>query len=454
MDQAHQQGQDILEQANQLQIDRKYDEAEKIYDQILAQNPDNPAVLVNMGTLYAKMGKIGLGISFLKRVADGDSVLAKQSDVLCNLAISYKYAGLYAECQKWFEKAIKRDPSAETLANYSALFVNVGLPDKCEQEAKKAIARDKQNALAHWNLSLAQLELGKWATAWDEHEWGFDALMRHDRKVGGRPRWDGTPGKTIVVYGEQGIGDEIMFSSMLPDLLKTNKVIFECHPRLLTLFQRSFPEIKCYGTRDQKEVGWHDAEEYDYQISIGSLGKFFRRSTDAFPGTPYLKAEGQKGAKFRVGISWTGGMKEGRVRVRSIPLPWWKSILSNDCDFISLQYTEAEAELKLMDDLGYSIKRNESVFAQDYYETAKLVQSCDLVISCCTSVIHLAGALGVPCWVMTPNKPAWRYGIKGPMVWYRSVRLYRQPPGDRDAWLPVVEKVGFDLSERLQQKAA
>jgi hypothetical protein len=155
---------------------------------------------------------------------------------------------------------------------------------------------------------------------------------------------------------------------------------------------------------------------------------------------------------MRVGISWTGGQKEGRIRTRSIPLPWWKSILDNPCEFISLQYTDAEAELRVMDGLGYDIKRCPEVFEHDYVETAKLVMSCDLVISCCTSVIHLAGALGVPCWVMAPNKPAWRYGVKGKMPWYRSVRLYRQPK-DND-WMPVIQRVGLDLSELLKEQQA
>ena len=69
------------------------------------------------------------------------------------------------------------------------------------------------------------------------------------------------------------------------------------------------------------------------------------------------------------------------------------------------------------------------------------------MISVCTSVVHLAGALGVPCWVMTPKRPAWRYQNSGGMPWYRSVRLYRQPEDNDNAWIPVVERVGFDLSE-------
>src|SRR3989304_671198 len=87
--------------------------------------------------------------------------------------------------------------------------------------------------------------------------------------------------------------------------------------------------------------------------------------------------------------------------------------------------------------------------ATDYYETARLVKSCDLVISICTSVIHLAGALGVPCWVMTPRWPAWRYQNTGPMPFYRSVRLYRSPDVVQEAWHPVIAKIAYDLEEKM-----
>ena len=136
---------------------------------------------------------------------------------------------------------------------------------------------------------------------------------------------------------------------------------------------------------------------------------------------------------------------------RSVPLSWWRSILDNrDVEFVSLQYTDCEAELELMEKQGYSIRQYPEIKADDYYETAKIVKSCDLVISICTSVIHLAGSLGVPCWVMVPNKPAWRYGVAGGMKWYRSVPLYRQ--NKDESWMPVVERVGSDLADLLSIK--
>ena len=440
---------ELFDQANALHESGRYAEAEQCYDLLLAQNPDNPGLLATVGTLNLRMGRYGLAISLLHRAAEK----LPQSDVLCNLAVGYKYSGQYDKAHEWFRKATEVDPTADALANYSALFVNVGTPEEAIKQAKRALDLDSQCAMAHWNTAIAQLELSMWETAWDEHEWGFKSKMRIDRKIANKPYWDGTPGKTVAVYGEQGLGDEIMFASMLPDMMRENKVIYESHPRLKTLFEKSFPGLEIHGTREQKEADWHNARDIDYQCSIGSLGRWYRRSKESFPGTAYLKAESAPmGNKFRVGISWTGGMKEGRVRTRSIPLSWWKTVLNNDCEFISLQYTDCADELAVLSSKGYDIAQFPEITDKDsdYYETAKLVRSCDLVISVCTSVIHLAGALGVPCWVMVPKRAAWRYGVAGPMRWYRSVRLYRQPNADQAAWVPVVQKVGLDLEDLLR----
>ena len=418
---------------------------------LLTQNHDNAGLLATMGTLYLQSGRYGLAIHFLHAALRASPT---QSEVLSNLGLAYKNSGQGEKCFKYLEQSCKHDPNAEALSNFAGLFTQSGTPDKAIELCSRAIKKNPELVIAHWNLALALMESGQWDRAWDEHEWGLKRVkntnvMRTDREIGNAPYWDGTPGKTVAVYGEQGIGDEIMFASMLPDLLKTNTVIFESHKRLKHLFERAFPGMPIYGTREDHAISWPFDHQIDYRISIGSLGKFYRRSKESFPGTPYLVAESApKGDKFRVGISWTGGQKAGRVRTRTVPLSWWKSILNNtECEFISLQYTECEEEIALMEKQGYSIKQFPEVKADDYYETAKLVKSCDLVISICTSVIHLAGALGVPCWVAVPSKPAWRYGVSGRMPWYKSVRLYRQT----DSWIPVVERIGSDLDALLSE---
>lgn len=446
----------IAKRAEVLNRAGDYAEAENLYDMLLTQNHDEPNLLATLGTLYLHDGRkrYGAAISFLERAA----LKIGSSDVYCNLAAAYKFAERHDKADHFFRKATDHPkPSATAFANYGACFVGVGNPDKAIEIAGKGIALDKDCAIAHWNMGMALLEKGDWERGWDECEWGLKSKMRIDRQLPNfdgsvLPYWDGSDGKRVIVYGEQGIGDEIMFASMLPEVIEKNTVIFECHKRLQKLFEHSFPGLVCIGSREETEVTWPLEYENDARISIGSLGKFYRRSRDKFPGTPYLKAEPlPKGEQFRIGISWTGGHKPGRVAVRSIPLSWWKPILDNhNCEFVSLQYTECAEDLKRMADQGYDIKvMDEYVKAEDYYETARLVASCDLVITCCTSVVHLAGALGVPCWVMVPSKPAWRYGIQGGCAWYRSVRLYRQPQGEGHAWTPVIDRIAYDLSEKI-----
>jgi hypothetical protein len=435
----------LLEEADRFNLAGNFEEAEKRYDQLLTQNHDQPWLLGTLGTLYLRSKRYGLALTLLHFAAEG---MKNSSEILCNLGLAYKYSGQHEKAVHWFEKAIERNPTAETLATCAGLHVNVGTPEKALEIVNQAIEKDPQYALAHWNKALALLEMGKWGEGWDENEWGFTAKMRIRRDLG-VPYWDGTNGKTIAVYGEQGLGDEIMFSSMLPDLCKENTVILECHTRLKNLFQKSFPEMVIYGNRESQTAAWVENHALDYAVSMGSLGKWFRRKKEDFPGTPYLKADPiEKGKKFRVGISWTGGLKPGRVAVRTIPLALWLPILNNDCEFVSLQYTDCHDEIDSVNRLGYDIKeRDDLVKAQDYYETARLVKSCDLVISCATSVYHLAGALGVRTWLLAPNKPAWREQVRGPIPWYRSVRVYRQPLGDKETWRAVTSKVGYDLSE-------
>lgn len=442
---------DVWEQACALHLSRDFPAAENLYDLLLTQNPDNAGLLATYGSLCVQTKRNGLAICLLEyAVKQG----LRQSDVLSNLGLAYKFSGQYDKALKIMEESIKTDPSGEALANYGAMFIEAGQDDKCKAICKRAIDLSPEHYLAHWNLSLTQLANGQWETAWDEHEWGLKpGGLRVDRALGGVDYWDGSHGKRVAVYGEQGMGDEIMFASMLPDVLKTNDVILECHTRLKTLFEKSFPGVTVYGTREDLEPAWAKTEKFDARIAIGSLGKFYRRSRDAFPGTPYLKADPlPKGDKFRIGISWTGGgAKAGRVQKRSVPLTWWKPILNvPDVEFVSLQYTQgAGSDLDIMEQLGYDINRmdNVAVDAEDYYETARLVASCDLIITVCTSVVHLAGALGVPCWVMTPKWPAWRYQNEGGMPWYRSVRLYRSPAAQQDAWHPVIDRIALDLED-------
>ena len=319
----------------------------------------------------ADISDLGLEIQSVPSSFVENIIESRISEIVSMVGLEIKNSGQGEKCHEYLALACEGNPTAEVLSNYAGIFTQTGNPEKAQELCERALAKNPEIAIAHWNLSLALLESGQWERAWDEHEWGLKksantSSMRVDRDIGKAPYWDGTPGKTVAVYGEQGIGDEIMFASMLPDLLKTNTVILECHKRLKHLFELNFPVIPIYGTREDSAISWPFDHEIDYRVSIGSLGKFFRRTKESFPGTPYLKAEpATKGKKFRVGISWTGGQKASRVMVRTVPLSWWKAILCNDCEFISLQYTDCAEEISIVEKQGYSIKQFPEIKSDD-----------------------------------------------------------------------------------------
>jgi hypothetical protein len=454
----------IVVDAERLHQEKKYKDAALLYDRVLAQNEHHPYIVNGLGQcLMHDSNSLGAALGLFHRAVDLFKKDGKVPfEVYMNLGLTYKWSGQHDKAIKYMQKAVDTEENASTLCNYGQLFVETDEDQRGRKALEKAVKLDPGLALAHWNLSLCLLANAKrddnWERAWAEYEYGkAEGGNRTAKRAVNVPEWDGESGQKILVYGEQGIGDEIMFASMLPDLMQRKEVILDCHPRLTTLFERAFG-VRCYGTRKDPEVDWIEAEKPDAIIAIGSLGKFFRKSNASFHGKPYLKADPlPRGEKFRVGISWTGGRIAGRVARRTVPLNWWRTILDvPGVEFVSLQYTDgAGPEVESVRSLGYQISEPPEAKSTDYYETARLVASCDLVITVCTSVVHLAGALGVPTWVMVPKQPAWRYQASGNQPWYRSVRLYRQPAEGSDGWMPVVQRIGLDLEDLMkQQKAA
>src|ERR1700744_1251788 len=286
---------------------------------------------------------------------------------------------------------------------------------------------------------------------------GFKAGTRAHRTYEGVKPYQFTgyqeiAGKTVIVWGDQGIGDEIMFASCIPDLIKDAKrVIFDCHPRLVSLFERSFG-IECHGTRKTQMMDWHLASSADVSIPLSSLATIYR-SQGKFPGKPYLTREGiNYGHTGRIGVAWAGGIAQTRADLRSIELDDLSPLLHLNTEWHSLQYKDNAAQelAKFEEKTGIHVKHYPGhVQCENYAKTASYLKSLDLVITVCTSIVHLAGALGVPCWCLVPSKPAWRYGNSGvSMPWYDSVRLFRQKDGD---WPSLINEVKEALSVYLDQ---
>lgn len=450
---------EILNRAHQLHKEEKFDEAEKLYLSILNSHPEEPSVLFLLGTLYLQQKKHGLAVVLLEGALD----VREFAEGYNNLGSALKAENLEDRALKAYQRSIELDPkNADVWNNLATLHVNAGSPEECIKLCDRCIELDPDHPNAHWNRGLANLELEKWELGWEGYEWGFkskDRMIRFYHRPGKEvPTWNGEADKTVIVYGEQGVGDEVMFGTILPEVIQRSKhVVFDCHPRLVPLWRRSFPEIEVHGTRKETSISWLKGE-YDYSIALGSLPKIFRTKPEDFPHhsgvlkvDPIRKQqlwdrmEAIKPGKPKVGIAWIGGRKKTRFDLRSIPLANWKPILEQDCNFISLQYTAFSA--------GEAAEHNVPHWQEvidDMDDQAALIAACDLVISVCQTAVHMAGGLNKECWCLTPNKPAWRYGMtKDYMVWYPDqVRIIRQPA--ETTWEPVMKDVAQRLQERFK----
>ena len=281
-------------------------------------------------------------------------------------------------------------------------------------------------------------------------------------------QWNGEPDRSVIIYGEQGVGDEIMFASMVPDLVKISKrVIFDCHPRLVETFKRSFG-IECYGTRKTDQCTWFPGCGADSVAAIGSLGKHFRNERADFPGNAYItpRKAPKRNKTPRIGISWKGGVKSTGDRHRCIELEALAPLIKAfpDVEWVSLQYhpDSPRVVLEAKEKHGIDLDHRPSVLEGfDYDATIDLIAGLDLVITVPTTVLHAAGALGVPCWVLVQKEAEWREtGTcegRGPaMPCSNSVRLF---PRTEDTWEPLIMRIVNELSDFLElrgteQKAA
>lgn len=484
---------------NACELDKQgnHKAAEKAYHELLNADFDNPILQAALGMNYASQERNGVAqlllstalksidqtVAAFKRLgvtpkaddpkAIQDFINIKKSEILNALGTCYKHENRIDEARKLFiesQEGIPLNPDIQN--NLGTLYINEGKPIKALEHLDLALTLNPAHPQARWNKSLAHLELGDYKTGWANYDAGFDAKVRAERNYSNipLPAWKGEEGKTVVVYGEQGIGDEIMFASCLPDLIKRSKtVVLDCHKKLHTLFAESFPGIDIYPTREDEMITWaadgNGKMRYDFdsRIALGSLPKYCRPNIESFPGTPYIKPNIAKEAEWtarlnklpnkpKIGISWIGGHKRTRIEVRSTHLERMLPILQQDATFISLQYTPCDPEIAEFEK-AHGIKIHqypEAVYSPNYADTAALVANLDLVITVCTSVVHLAGSMGVPTWVLTPSRPAWRYRLDlDYLPWYgKTVTLFRQQPDTTD-WTPVVADVAEQLREML-----
>ena len=477
-----------------------YQQAAQLFEQCIEIAPDDADAHLNLGIALKRLGlradaadSLGMALHFKPDYAEAhfnlgvldldngvhDSAAARfqeaarlnpqYAEAWSNLGlVQFSRLGLAAEGEESLRRALAARPRfPDALCNLGMLRHDQGRFDDALRIYDEVLRHDPAMHEARLNRGLLYLARGSYARGWEEYEARKRGSAHFVERYVRFPEWDGRPApdKTLLVYAEQGLGDEIMFASCLPEAIaRVRHCVIDCSPRLEVLFRRSFPAATVHGSSQaDAEPAWLEgAPAIDLRIAMGSLPRIFRPNEAAFPRRRgdlrgYLRTDEHKAARWRerlatlgagpkVGISWRGGTVKTRHNQRSLALEQLLPVLEvPGMRFVSLQYGDCRDELaQLQAAHGIGIAHWQDAI-DDYDETAALVSSLDLVVSVQTALVHLSGALGTPVSVMVPAVPEWRYLLQGDRLpWYPSARLFRQ--GAAGGWEGVVERVAAELA--------
>ena len=446
----------IVEHAQELLRQDKIDAAMHVVDEVIGQYPENPYLLYLYATALMYKGEFGHAAAILT------AVVKEHEDMFVawnNLAVCHRREHNIRKSIEAAHKAIQiKADWPDPYNNLAGCYVNEGNPREGLKYADKAIELNApgsvERAKSKWNKALMLLELGRYREGFDLYESGIDCGERPRRNYaenGETPylkQIDDAKGKTVVVYGEQGMGDEIMFMACLQNLIDVaGTVILDCHPRLVSLFRRSFPGIEVHGTRKRQNITWPLDRQIDYCVSVGSMPRLYLQNNTDFSKYAYIQPERKIAGNMRrdlsddrpiIGIAWSGGTKKTNNLYRSLFGEQLDRIIADPrYKFVSLEYNND----------GHMPDNVEPVWPitqqYNYDLTACLIEACDAVVSINTTVVHLAGAMGKRVFCLTPSKPAWRYGVSGEeMTWYPDVIQYRQYGDD---WTGAIDMMLAEL---------
>ena len=440
-----------------------YQAAKRSFEKSLNLCPSHPGALINLGVVLYQMGKFELSIVALEKVIHASP---KNGTAYYNYSRSLLALGMLKESESAASKALELQPDAEEVnINLGVTQMSLGLNNKAEESYKSVLYHNPVSAEAHHNLAQIYLQTGKFEEGWKAFKWRWKTEDFDGAAVFQKIQpWDSIgvlPGR-LLVWTEQGVGDQILFASMMPDLLDAvDTVIIACSERLVTLFSRSFPRAEVVSQSDLLLDG-AALKAITHQVAVGDLGQFFRQNINCFDQEySYLIAASEKVKTLRsvykvrcdnkllVGISWfSGNPRFGKSK--SIDLLQLASQLSlPNVQLVSLQYGSTEVEIEKVKAAGIDIFRDADINALNNLDVfATQVKAMDLVITVSNTTAHFAGAMGVPCWTLLSmglGKFWYWFLEREDSPWYPSVRLFRQiEPGD---WSQVLAEMSEAFSK-------
>jgi Flp pilus assembly protein TadD len=382
------------------------------------------------------------------------------------LAVGYGAACKYDEAIALFEELLEESPNIEgaIIAPYASAKAFSGDFDNALELMNKALAYNPHDAGLRMQRAQIHLLLGNFDQGWPDYAFRGLAGSKNFRTLP-FTKWAGEPlqGKSIIVLAEQGLGDQVMFASCLPDLLELNpsRVVVEVIARVAPTLARSFPACEIISTRQDKKMDWaKEVGHVDFFVPLGDLPAIFRKHRNSFQPCIYLKPDPSRVEYWKekleklssgpwVGVTWRGGVQSTRQVVRTMTIEDIKPLLTGIpvVNWLCLQYGDVADDLAEAASMGIHLHYWPEAI-QDLDEFTALIEAIDCVVTVCNTTVHYAGALGKPTWVLAPKIPEWRYGLSvDGMPWYTSVRVIRQSRASH--WSDVIDKAALVLDDKF-----
>lgn len=422
----------------------RFDKAETCYRQSIEADPGYMPAHYNLGNALTQQRRFAEALTAYHGAAE---LAPDDYEILTNLGVTHKKLGELNEAKRMFDHAAKLAPQAlEPQVNAAVVDLLLGNFEAARAGFDAALASAPESAEIHYNRALLLMLLGEWEEGLREHRYRFllnpASIPDYAKNF---PHWDGKEplaGKTVLVWPEQGFGDQIQclrYARLLRQQGATQIFVY-AHPSLAALL----------ATSNELDLIAFDGgplpHRPDLMVSDMSLLDIFGPR----PNLPPLKLDVYAEATpeiatahgLKVGVCWQGSPTHERDAERSIPhtLFWEQLSGTSGITFFSLQVdsTQACPAIPL------------APLIDEFFDTAVLAQQLDLIVTVDTSLAHLGGTLGIPTWVLVTYSPDWRWGVSGEATpLYESVRIYRQPtPGD---WTTLLSHIRLQLETLARQ---
>jgi hypothetical protein len=384
-------------------------------------------------------------------------------ELWANLSTAIWTQRRYEEARDAATRALEIAPDSHLAhANMGLICEGLGQFEAAEAHFQKALADSPDYLTARWDYSLLRLGHGDYKRGFEEYDFRIAHQRERDgNKTYGRfalPEWQGEDlaGKSIHIEAEQGVGDTLFFARFLPWLASKAARVTVCLSHLVTPLLWGYREIVEFMPMATP------LPNVDYHAFIGSIPRFYFRENDAIPLDPgYIRKRidpcthfriPEPGARpaFKIGIAWTGNPNQERNDERTIPLRQLLRVAEDPRVWLyGLQVGSPCRELYELGATEIVCDLSSELEEHGFVGTGVAIEQCDLVITCCTSTAHIAGALGKPCWVLLCKDPYWIWGYSDSTTspWYPNIRLFRQKKAGE--WSPVITEVKLALTETI-----